>query len=46
MVVIAFISTALLMLVVGWCFGIWCGVQATLDENKKENVECLKQKKR
>ena len=35
MTVIAFISTAFLMLVVGWLIGAWCGRQATLDEIKK-----------
>lgn len=36
MTVIAFISTALLMFVVGWWFGVWCGRQATLNEMKKK----------
>lgn len=36
MTIIAFISTSLLTLVVGWLLGAWCGRQATLDEMKKE----------
>lgn len=36
MTFIAFISTALLMLAIGWWLGIWCGRQATLDEKKEE----------
>ena len=36
MTIIAFISTALLMLVLGWWFGVWCGRQATLDEIEKK----------
>lgn len=34
MTVIAFISTALLMFVIGWMIGVWCGRQSTLDEVK------------
>ena len=38
MTIIAFISTAVLMFVVGMWFGAYCGRQATLDEiKKKEN---------
>lgn len=36
MTFIAFISTALLTLVIGWWFGIYCGRKATLDENDKK----------
>lgn len=36
MTIIAFISTSLFTLVVGWLFGAWCGRQATLDEMKKK----------
>jgi hypothetical protein len=36
MTVIAFISTALLMLTIGWWIGIWCGRQVILDEKKEE----------
>lgn len=36
MTIIAFISTALFMLVVGWWIGIWCGRQVILDEKNGE----------
>lgn len=36
MVIIAFISTALLTFVIGFWIGVWFGRQVTLDEMKKE----------
>lgn len=36
MIVITFISTALLMFVVGWVLGSYCGYHAALDREKQK----------